>query len=100
MDTGASPSHFDAGSISNFEWILLNVLRGLVMKPQKLLPSLATLLCLTFGVAAQQTPPGQPAISLDFAQYCVGDTWKLKLSNGVANTSMRLLGTSNGQSWE
>jgi Tol biopolymer transport system component len=70
------------------------------MKPQKLVPTLAMLLCLTFGVAAQQTPPGQPAISLDFAQYCVGNTWKFKLRNAVPNTPMRLLGTSNGQSWE
>src|SRR5262245_30980945 len=70
------------------------------MKLQKLLPPLAMLLCLTYGVAARQTLPGQPVISLDFAQHCVGDTWKLKLSNGVPNTSMRLLGTSNGKSWE
>src|SRR5262249_25041863 len=77
----------------------LKLSRGLVMTPQKLLP-LAILFCLTFRVAAQQTPPGRPALSLDFAQYCLGNTWKLKLNNGVPNTSMRLLGTSNGQAWE
>jgi hypothetical protein len=41
-----------------------------------------------------------PAVSLDSAQYCVGDSWKLKVSNGDAGASMRLLGTSNGQPWE
>jgi len=32
--------------------------------------------------------------------YCVGSSWKLEVSNGETNTSIRLLGTSNGQSWE
>jgi len=31
------------------------------------------------------------------AQYCIGDSWKFRLSSGVPNTSVRLLGTSNGQ---
>jgi photosystem II stability/assembly factor-like uncharacterized protein len=41
-----------------------------------------------------------PVLSLDSTRYCIGDTWKLKVANGVTNTSIRLLGTSNGQSWE
>src|SRR5262245_36005559 len=72
------------------------------MKPANLVLIIAMVLCLTLGVAAQlpQGPPTQPVISLDFAQYCVGNSWKLKLSNGVPNTSIRLVGTSNGQSWQ
>jgi len=70
------------------------------VKPANLVVIIAMVLCMTLGVTAQLPQQGQPAISLDFAQYCVGDTWKLKLSNGVPNTSMHLLGTSNGQSWE
>jgi photosystem II stability/assembly factor-like uncharacterized protein len=41
-----------------------------------------------------------PVLSLDSAQYCVGGSWKLKVSNGATRTAIRLLGTSNGQSWE
>src|SRR5262245_9389088 len=72
------------------------------MKSPNLVLIIAMVLCLTHGVTAQlpQAPPSQPVISLDFAQYCIGDFWKLKSSNGAPNTSMRLLGTSNGQSWE
>jgi hypothetical protein len=40
-----------------------------------------------------------PVLSLD-AQYCTGGSWKLRLGNGATNTSIRLLGTSNSQSWE
>jgi Tol biopolymer transport system component len=59
--------------------------------------------CLTIVVPAlraQGPLPVQPDIALDFAQYCIGDSWKFRLSNGVVNTSVRLLGNSNGQSWE
>jgi hypothetical protein len=41
-----------------------------------------------------------PVLLLASAQYCVGSSWKLAVSNGATNTSIRLLGTSNGQSWE
>jgi hypothetical protein len=41
-----------------------------------------------------------PVLSLDSAQYCVGSSWNLKVSNAATNTSIRLLGTSNAQSWE
>jgi Tol biopolymer transport system component len=61
--------------------------------------------CLTLVVTAQlraQGPPlpKQPVISLDFAQYCIGNSWKFTLSNGVPNAPVRLLGNSNGQAWE
>ena len=39
-------------------------------------------------------------IAMDSAEYCLGDPWKFTLSKGVPNTFVRLLGTSNGQSWE
>src|SRR5262245_16849209 len=74
------------------------------MKPANLVLIIAMVLCMTLGVTArmpqQGSPPSQPVISLDFAQYCIGGSWKLKLSNSAPNTSMRLIGTSNGQSWE
>src|SRR5262245_66051922 len=71
----------------------------------KLVPAITMVLSLTFVVTVEpalqgQSRPGQPVISLDFAQYCIGDSWKLKLSNGAPNTSTRLSGNSNGQSWE
>jgi photosystem II stability/assembly factor-like uncharacterized protein len=41
-----------------------------------------------------------PLLSLDAAPYCTGRPWRLTVANGVTNTPIRLLGTSNGQSWE
>ena len=41
-----------------------------------------------------------PVLSMDSAKYCVGDTWMLNVANGGTNTPIRLLGTSNSQSWE
>jgi hypothetical protein len=41
-----------------------------------------------------------PVLALDSARYCIGATWMLRVANGVTNTPIRLLGTSNGQSWE
>jgi Tol biopolymer transport system component len=84
---------------------MLIPIEELGMKPAKRVRIITMVLSLTFAVTVQlvlpgQPQPGQPVISLDFAQYCIGDSWTLKLSNGVPNTSTRLSGSSNGQSWE
>jgi hypothetical protein len=50
-------------------------------------------------------PEGNPvwraksAISLD-SQYCATSSWKLSVSNGAPNTTIRLTGISNDQPWE
>src|SRR5262249_51813299 len=70
---------------------------------QYLVLTITLVFCLTIvapALRAQGPLPVQPGIALDFAQYCIGDSWKFRLSNGVVNTSVRLLGNSNGQSWE
>ena len=41
-----------------------------------------------------------PVLSSDSAQYCVGGSWELRVSDGTTNTLIGLLGTSNSQSWE
>jgi hypothetical protein len=41
-----------------------------------------------------------PLLALDSAKYCIGNSWNLKVSNALPNASIRLLGTSSGQSWE
>ena len=40
-----------------------------------------------------------PVLSVD-SQNCIGRSWQLKVGNAVPNVSIRLSGTSNGQSWE
>src|SRR5215831_15953274 len=74
------------------------------MKLSNLVLIILMVFCLTFLITAQlraQGPPAlQPVISLDFAQYCIGNSWTFRLVNGPPNTSVRLLGNSNGQSWE
>src|SRR5262245_23353009 len=61
------------------------------MKSTNLVLTALILLSLTFVVAAQSplgnAPPNQPSIALDFAQYCVGDSWKLNLSSSAPNAS-------------
>ncbi|HEY2932877.1 MAG TPA: hypothetical protein VGK99_14130 [Acidobacteriota bacterium] len=54
----------------------------------------------TFGGGVFEITFTSPVLTLDSTGYCVGDSWKLKMSDGLRNTSIRLLGTSNGQSWE
>src|SRR5262249_14479904 len=66
------------------------------MKLSNLVLIILWLLCMALVVTAQL----QPTISIDFSQYCIGDSWKFRLSNGVPNTRVHLLGNSNGQSWE
>jgi photosystem II stability/assembly factor-like uncharacterized protein len=41
-----------------------------------------------------------PVLSLNSAQYCIGNSWTLRVSNGVPGTDARLVGISNGNSWE
>jgi len=57
-------------------------------------------LVVTAQLHAQGSPlPMQPVISLDFAQYCIGNSWKFRSSSAAPNAPVRLLGNSNGQSW-
>jgi len=39
-------------------------------------------------------------IAMDSTHYCVGDSWKFTLRKGVPNTSLRLFGTRDGQTFE
>jgi hypothetical protein len=41
-----------------------------------------------------------PTLSLDFTQYCAANIWALNVSNAPPNAPVRLLGSSNGQSWK
>jgi photosystem II stability/assembly factor-like uncharacterized protein len=41
-----------------------------------------------------------PVLTLDSTKYCIGTSWRLKVINSAPQTSVRLRGTSNGQSWE
>ena len=59
-----------------------------------------TILATTTALASPQKNSPRPALSMDFAQYCVGDPWEMKLTNSELNKSISLLGQSNGQSWE
>ena len=40
-----------------------------------------------------------PLFSSNSTAYCVGSAWSLGLSNAVPNALVRLMGTTNGQSW-
>jgi sugar lactone lactonase YvrE len=39
-------------------------------------------------------------LKMDSTAYCVGASWSLTVNEGAPNSSARLLGISNGQSWE
>ncbi|HYR91800.1 MAG TPA: hypothetical protein VE422_47585 [Terriglobia bacterium] len=41
-----------------------------------------------------------PVLSLDSKEYCVTFSWRLNVSNAVPDAPVRLLGATNGQSWE
>jgi hypothetical protein len=43
--------------------------------------------------------PG-PTLSLDSAQYCVGDTWNLRVGRASPVKAVQLRGTLNGRPWE
>jgi photosystem II stability/assembly factor-like uncharacterized protein len=40
-----------------------------------------------------------PLLTLE-SRKCLGDSWTLRVSNGTPSAPVRLLGTTNGQSWE
>jgi hypothetical protein len=40
-----------------------------------------------------------PLLSINSTAYCVGAAWSLGVSNARPNAPVRLIGTSNGQSW-
>lgn len=42
----------------------------------------------------------ESTLSLDSTSYCVGASWSLRVSSAAPNASVRLLGASNGTSWE
>jgi len=41
-----------------------------------------------------------PVLTLDSTKYCIGASWNLKVSNATPSAPIRLLGTTNGESWE
>jgi hypothetical protein len=43
--------------------------------------------------------PQTPVLSLNSTAYCVGTAWTLGVSHASPNSKVRLMGTSNGQSW-
>jgi len=58
-------------------------------------------LVATAGLHRQaEAQSGQPIISMNASQFCVGGSFKFTLRNGVPNTPIRLFGTRGGQSWE
>ena len=40
-----------------------------------------------------------PVLSINSTAFCVGTAWTLGVTNAVPNTSLSLMGTTNGQSW-
>jgi hypothetical protein len=41
-----------------------------------------------------------PVLTLSAERFCPGGSWTLSATNGVPNTTVHLLGTSNGNSWK
>jgi quercetin dioxygenase-like cupin family protein len=44
--------------------------------------------------------PLVPALTLEATRFCSGTPWTLKVTHGVPNTSVHLLGTGSGKSWK
>jgi hypothetical protein len=61
--------------------------------------STTTLLAAT-NTGVYRTYDDVPLLSMDSARYCIGDPWKLTLANAAATAVIRLIGSSNGASWE
>ncbi|HYR91901.1 MAG TPA: cupin domain-containing protein [Terriglobia bacterium] len=43
--------------------------------------------------------PLVPVLSLSTVKFCPGGSWTLSATNGVPNTTVHLIGTSNGRAW-
>jgi len=41
-----------------------------------------------------------PVLTLDRALYCVGDSWRVKVTNAAPGSTVHLSGNSNGQNWD
>lgn len=41
-----------------------------------------------------------PVLTLETLRFCPGTPWTLKVTHGVSNTSVHLLGTSSGKPWK
>jgi hypothetical protein len=60
------------------------------MRRSPLVLTIPMIFCLTFVVTAlpqQRAPLVQPSISMDFAQYCVGDSWTFRLRSVLRSFS-------------
>jgi len=40
-----------------------------------------------------------PVLTMEAARFCPGNAWTLKVSHGIANTSVHISGTQNGRFW-
>jgi hypothetical protein len=50
-------------------------------------------------ISSTTAPPQTPVLSIGATAFCVGNAWTLGVSNARATAPVRLIGTSNGQSW-
>ena len=41
-----------------------------------------------------------PVLTLEATRFCPGTPWTLKVTHGISNTDVHLLGTSSGKSWK
>jgi photosystem II stability/assembly factor-like uncharacterized protein len=53
-----------------------------------------------FGTRVFEITFESPVLALDSTKYCIGASWNLSVLNGTPDYSIRVLGTSNSQSWE
>jgi hypothetical protein len=44
--------------------------------------------------------PLVPVLTLSSLKFCPGGTWTLNSANGLPNTTVHLLGTTNGKAWK
>jgi hypothetical protein len=75
-------------------------LEDLNVRSLAIVPGSTTTLLAATNASVYRTYDDVPLLSTDSARYCIGDTWKLTLGNAPATAVIRLLGSSNGASWE